>query len=273
MSSLAHQKSEAPSGAHMGARGSRKAAAAETERTHVTARLQRTIGNRALQRLLQETASSKSADRGKCPACQAAGGSCAECAKREIAVQRALKTSDMMLDIRGERKKPEAAEMLPELGKAEAVKCPRQKVSILSPLCGAEHEALGPGVWYGAVGKYCYIGTKNWVFSEHVVMESDDCNLPGVKIQQKPTPGLGEAGSPCLIDYIVNPGLPPAKKCKTVTRQTVFAGPSEASAKQCEYTNKQVIEVQVNKHSDPKSGKVITSSHGEKADCDWTQAK
>jgi hypothetical protein len=138
------------------------------------------------------------------------------------------------------------------------VTCPPQAVTMTGAKCGKK---------YGAVGEYCYSGAKNWFFKEKVVNGSPNtCDTS--PIDQTTTPFQSKTG--CVIDKIFNFNGPPAVRapCKDVTDQTVFTGPTKAEVEKCQYKNTQIIEV-TDSGSTPKSGKVITSSAGVSADCEW----
>ncbi|HSR49596.1 MAG TPA: DUF4157 domain-containing protein [Acidobacteriota bacterium] len=140
------------------------------------------------------------------------------------------------------------------------VQCPTQTVTMGSPACGVK---------YGAIGKYCYSGAKNWWFKEKVVNGSPNtCDKSPINQTTKPI----QAPTGCVSDLIFNFNGPPKDRapCKDVTNQTVFAGPTKAQVEKCKYQNEQIIEVTLKKGSKPKSGKVITSSAGVSTDCDWT---
>jgi hypothetical protein len=166
-------------------------------------------------------------------------------------------------------KKPTAPEDKPAEGKTPTPKetagaCPTQSVKMYGAKCGAD---------YGALGDYCYKGTKNWWFKEEVKSSPGPSCVPSGEIHQmsKPNPHTGDCGT----DHIFNHNGPPSKiaPCTDTTFQTIFAGPTEAEVEKCKYENTQVIEVTVTKHDSknkPVAGKVITTSGGKSTECDWT---
>jgi len=254
-------------------------------RTQPSLHLQRALGNVAVQRLLRansEEIKSEShvnaahpfghdfsrAIQRKCAACESEQGLCPECAEKEESEQRTLRTREVTPAIQrdiseeGKKKAPGAkkeGKKEPEKKKEESDKCPIQTVTMSGAKCDAE---------YGAVGKYCYSGTKNWWFKERVKNASGTLCQPG-SIDQTSTPF--QASSGCVQDLIFDKNGPPSKvaPCNDTTYQTVFAGPTEADVEKCQYPNTQVIEVIVAKGSSPKSGKVITRSAGVSTDCTW----
>ena len=139
--------------------------------------------------------------------------------------------------------------------------CPTQSVTMSGAQCGSQ---------YGAVGRYCYNGAAGWWFKERVTMGSPNTCVPGASITQTTTPIQSATG--CVSDLIFNFNGPPANvaPCTIVTNQTVFTGPTQATVTQCQYNNRQVIQVTETPGSNPRSGKVITSSAGVSTDCNWS---
>ncbi|MCP4218517.1 MAG: DUF4157 domain-containing protein [bacterium] len=137
--------------------------------------------------------------------------------------------------------------------------CPPQVVTMSGAKCGNQ---------YGALGKYCYSGTQNWWFKEKVKNGPGPLCQPG-NINQTTQPIQSSTG--CVVDRIFNNNGPPANvaPCDDTTFQTVFAGPTKADVEKCQYKNTQVIKVSVTKGSNPKSGKVKTTSAGVSTECDW----
>ena len=159
---------------------------------------------------------------------------------------------------------PESKPSSIEEATSVSAKCPRQKIRILSPLCGGN---------YGALVTYCYEDAQEWWFKESVSRVSDTCD-PEAVIMQSKVPGKGDnPRSPCISDDVFNFNGPPAviAPCKTVTEQIIFAGPTEALVEKCKYKNKQIIDVTVKKKSSPRTGKVTTSAGGEERHCDWVE--
>jgi hypothetical protein len=222
----------------------RQSAQAPASRNPIVA-LQQSIGNQAVQRLLRsryiQTRLKGRVIQRKCE-CGGQGGpgECAECEGQRQLIQR--KPDD----------KPEAAQ------KTE-VKCPPQKVTMSGAKCGEQ---------YGAVGKYCYKGAKNWWFKENVKNGPSPLCQEG-EIDQTTDPIQSSSG--CVTDLIFNNNGPPedVAPCTDTTFQTVFAGPTEAEVEKCQYKNTQVIKVTKNSKT-PPSGKVITSSAKKSTECKWS---
>jgi hypothetical protein len=146
----------------------------------------------------------------------------------------------------------------------EMIKRPTQNVKVVFPQCGTE---------YGAYARLCYGGTRNWWIREEVeevTKGKNRCAEQPIQYTRKPV--QSDPDSPCFLDKIVNPNGPPENvaPCKSITRQTIYLGPTEVEVDKYKYENKQVIEVTLDKDSNPKSGKVITSSGGESNSCNWT---
>jgi hypothetical protein len=141
-----------------------------------------------------------------------------------------------------------------------APSCPTQTVTMSGARCGAQ---------YGAVGRYCYSGARNWWFKENVTLGTPNTCVPGATITQTTTPI--QARGNCVSDQIFNFNGPPANvaPCTIVTNQTVYTGPTRSTVTQCQYNNRQVIRVTVTPGSSPRAGKVITSSAGVSTDCNW----
>jgi hypothetical protein len=210
----------------------------------------------------------------KCAACESGQGLCPACAEEEERAQRMLITTDMVPAIQGGIGDEEPVPMKDEPnklpnekkeGKKEepAQKCPTETVTMSGAKCGET---------YGALGKYCYSGIKNWWFKESVE------NAPGPQCQPgniKQTTDPIQSSDGCVADKIFNFNGPPSKiaPCTDKTFQTVFAGPTKDTVEQCKYSHEQLIEVTVTKRDakgNPTAGKVITSSAGVSTDCDWT---
>ena len=141
--------------------------------------------------------------------------------------------------------------------------CPTQTVTMSAPECGNR---------YGAVATYCYSGAEGWWFKEAVSMGATNTCQPGANIVQQTIPGVSpKAQTNCIDDLIFNVNGPPSRvaPCTIVTNQTVFAGPTEADVEQCQYHNEQIIEVTETPGSNPKSGKVITTSGSVSTECNW----
>jgi hypothetical protein len=155
--------------------------------------------------------------------------------------------------------RPEEASTLPAAGK-----CPKQSVKIYKPFCGSD---------YGAVVRYCYEGAKGWWFKESVVSGANDC-VPDAVIQQNPVAGQSLlANSSCIDDFVFNQNGPPwnVGPCKTVTQQTLYAGPTESAVEQCKYENRQEVRVKFKDKSSSKSGTVTVSAGGDSRSCEWEQ--
>jgi hypothetical protein len=260
-------------------------------------RLQRTIGNRAVQRLLVPeslqtgskyvrgvggqvrqlsaakgaSAASSPARLRKCVTCESTRSLCPGCAEEESAQERtrAIATTPAA-ERRIDRGEGSGMEDLPvpmkddgKKGPAkppQKPKCPTQTVTISGAKCGSS---------YGAVAKYCYSGIKGkgWWFKEKVKNATGTLCQPGT-INQTSNPFQSPLDD-CVEDAIFDNNGPPSNvaPCTDTTFQTVFIGPTKADVEQCPYKNTQVIKVTAAK--DKKSGKVITTSAGVATDCAW----
>jgi hypothetical protein len=184
----------------------------------------------------------------------------ARAAERRIDKGEGMGMEDLPVPMKGDGKKePAKPEEKPVKAEEKAAKCPTQTVTMSGAKCGSQ---------YGAIGKYCYSGAKEWWFKENVVMGAPNTCVPGASIDQTATPF--QATGNCVADDISNFNGPPKNvaPCEMVTEQTVFTGPTKADVEKCQYKNKQVIKVTAAK--DGKSGKVTTSSAGVSTSCDWS---
>ena len=148
----------------------------------------------------------------------------------------------------------------PSAPSVPATTCPRETITMGGAECGER---------YGAIATYCYEGTTNWWFKEHVENAPGTPCQPG-EIKQETNPGQAPRNDGCIRDFIFDTNGPPSAvaPCTDKTFQTVFAGPTKDEVEQCSYHHEQNI--QITAAPDKKSGKVITNAGAAPTECDWT---
>ena len=217
------------------------------------ARLHSTYGNQAVLRMLSLMRESSNSIQGRCAGSETRG--------EDKPGQRLLSPNEENTqpatpvkgaDVSGQQE-PTPLDN-PDAG-APTPNRPTQKVTMSNPVCGTQ---------YGATAKMCYDIPTGWWFKESVSMGPNTCGSFDISQTRSPYQNKGT----CITDDILNPGGPPSKRapCKTVTYQTIFTGPTLDKVEQYKYSNTQVVEVT----KDAKGNKVITSSEGASASCDWT---
>jgi hypothetical protein len=257
---------------------------------------QQTHSNQALLRRLGESRQTG----GECAACGKAGSKCSACAEEEHRPLRMLKPVDNPSPIRRQIKADDGGAM-PAAGPAPAsaagtepapassagaagsapattagdagsaqpvpmddkkdagTTCPAETITMSGAQCS--------GTKYGAVAKYCLAGVSGWWFKESVVDGTGTQCQSGGGISQTTTPFQNTGG--CIKDDIFDTNGPPSKvaPCNHLTKQVVFAGPTQATVEQCKYNHDQIINVS---KTGATGGQVTTSAGGVSTQCAWT---